>query len=183
MERSKGCKISPRNPITIMEKDIWKAASGLAVHVSKTSAMWLERCLCCEVKSVFCTWTGYYKKADSKIHCKCVVSQHCYNLIALFPCKQWLTCGYIWLQNAAFSYTFCEAQSGHGVQGYIVLGLCLCHENLQIKPCAKAWFFCVLLSAGSHKQISLGGARWSVTDQTQGISCTLWGLGTSEGSC
>lgn len=180
MERSKGSKTCPWNPVTIMEKDIWRAASGLAVHVSKTSAIWIERCLCCEVKSDFCTWTGYYKQEDSKIHCRCVVSQQCYNPSALFPYKQWLTCGYI---RQHFSYSFHEAHCGKGVQGYIVLGLCLCHESLQTKPCAKTWFLCVLLRAGSHKRISLGGARWSATDQTQGISYILWGAGTSGDSC
>lgn len=117
-------------------KGIWRTASGLAVHVSKTPAIWLERCLCCEVKSDFCTWTAYYKQADSKIHCTCVVSQHRYNPTALFLYKEWLTCGYICLQNVAFSLLlpWGSAHFGNGIQGYRVLRLCLCYKNLQKSP-------------------------------------------------
>lgn len=183
MERSKGSKTCPWNPVTIMEKDVWRAASGMAVHVLKTSAIWLERCLCCEVKSDFCTWTGYYKQADSKIHCTCVVSQHCYNPTALFRYKQWLCCGYMCLQNAAFSLLLPWGSAWEWGTRIHSPGAVSMPWKSPDQTLCKAWFLCVLLSAGSHEQISLGGARWSAMDQTQGISYTLWGAGTSEDSC
>lgn len=184
MERSKSSKICPWNPLTIKETDIWRAASGLAVHVSKTPAIWLEKCLCCEVKSDFCGWTGYYKQLDSKMHCTCtfpaLLQSHC-----TFPLQAVTNLWVYMPANDGFSLLlpWGSARLGNGVQGYIVLGLCLCHESLQTKPCVTAWLLCVLLSAGSHEQISSGLDSWTALDQTQGIRYSLWGARTSGNPC
>jgi len=51
------------------------------------------------------------------------------------------------------------------------------------QPHTTAWFLCVLLSAGSQEQIVLGGASWSASDQTQGISYSYEGAGSSGDPC